>query len=123
VLQGGVVAYQREIKERLLAVPPEALAHGLVSEPVAVAMARGARSALDADLGVGTTGVAGPDAHDGEPVGSVWVAVAWDEGEQSRHLDLAGDRDAIRRQTVEACLALSLDVVRTRFSREAGTRE
>ena len=68
---------------------------------------------LGADVGVGTTGVAGPDPHDGEPVGSVWIAVATSTGPVSRHLSLTGDRAAIRRQTVEACWDLVLDVVQS----------
>ena len=50
------------------------------AEQVAEAMARGAARRLGADIGIGTTGVAGPDAHDGEPVGSVWIAVAASSG-------------------------------------------
>lgn len=108
VLRGGVVAYQPDVKQRLLAVSGEALAAGVVSEPVARAMAEGARAAAGADVGIGTTGVAGPTASDGEPVGSVWIAVAGPRGGRAQHLSLAGTRDEIRRQTVEACWALVL---------------
>ena len=111
VLQGGVVAYQVEVKQDLLAVPGAALARGAVSESVAVAMAVGARDALRADVGIATTGVAGPEPHDGQPVGSVWIAVATAAGAVARHLDLVGDRDAIRRQTVAACWELVAEVV------------
>jgi nicotinamide-nucleotide amidase len=82
------------------------LGFGIVSREVAEAMAVGARSVLGADVGVGTTGVAGPDPHDGQPPGSVWIAVATPTGVLSDHLDLTGDREAVRRQTVEACWSL-----------------
>ena len=119
VLEGGIVAYQREAKERLLDVAPDDLARGLVSAPVARAMARGARSALGADLGIGATGVAGPEPHDGEPVGSAWIAVAWGDRVEARHLALAGDRAEIRCQTVAACFDLVLGVL---ASADAGSR-
>lgn len=111
VLRGGVVAYDVDVKQRVLAVPGPALAHGAVSESVAVAMAVGARDEVGADVGIATTGVAGPEPHDGQPVGSVWIAVATADGAVARHLDLAGDRAAIRRQTVAACWALVVEVL------------
>lgn len=111
VLRGGVIAYDAEVKADLLEVPPAALALGLVSEAVATALAEAARRVLRADLGIGTTGVAGPDPHDGEPVGSVWIAVAGADGARARHLDLVGDRAQIRRQTVEACWVLLRDTI------------
>lgn len=111
VLRGGVVAYQGDVKRSLLDVPEDSLRAGLVSRPVVEAMAAGAARRLRADVGIGTTGVAGPDPHDGEPVGSVWIAVVTPEGLAARHLLLAGDRAAIRRQTVEACWDLVLDTL------------
>lgn len=104
VLRGGVVAYQADIKVGLLGVPVEAASAGVVSQEVAEAMARGAAMALRADVGVATTGVAGPEPHAGEPVGSVWIAVCTPDMMSSRHLTLSGDREAIRSQTVAACL-------------------
>jgi nicotinamide-nucleotide amidase len=111
VLRGGVVAYQADVKETVLGVPPDAIAAGLVSEAVAVALARGAMRTLQADVGIGTTGVAGPQPHDGAPVGSVWVAVATSDSVVTEHLSLVGDRAAIRCQTVEACLTLLGQVI------------
>lgn len=105
-LRGGVVAYQVPVKADLLSVTEADLAHGIVSAEVARAMARGAADALGADVGIGTTGVAGPEPHDGEPVGSVWIAVTSPVGTAARHLTLTGDRASIRAQTVSACLAL-----------------
>lgn len=111
VLRGGVIAYQPDVKAALLHVPPEALASGVVSREVAGAMAAGAAIALGADLGIATTGVAGPEPHDGEPVGSVWVGVSLHDRVWTRHLSLAGDRQDIRRQTVVAGLALVEEVL------------
>jgi nicotinamide-nucleotide amidase len=110
VLRGGVVAYQADVKAALLGVTEAELAEGLVSEAVGLAMARGAARVLGADVGIGTTGVAGPEPHDGTPVGTVWIAVTGPRGERAERLALAGDRADIRRQTVEACLALLVDV-------------
>jgi len=111
VLRGGVVAYQADVKHSLLDVSSEALGEGLVTRAVAEAMAAGAARRLGADVGVGTTGVAGPDQHDGEPVGSVWIAVATTDDAVARHLALSGDRAAIRRQTVEACWELVVGIL------------
>lgn len=113
VLRGGVVAYQADVKGSLLGVSAEALGAGLVSREVAEALADGAARQLGADVGIGTTGVAGPEPHDGEAVGSVWIAVVGPAGRVSRHLALTGDRAGIRRQTVEACWALALDAMET----------
>jgi nicotinamide-nucleotide amidase len=107
-LQGGVVAYQNHVKERLLGVDPGRLAsHGAVDPDVAVQMAEGARRATGADIGVSTTGVAGPEPHQGRPVGMVYVGVAGLPGPTDStvlHLQLEGDRDAIRRAAVHAAL-------------------
>ncbi len=111
VLRGGVVAYQRDVKGSLLHVPEAALGQGLVSEAVAAAMARGARESLVADVGIATTGVAGPEPHDGQPVGSTWIAVALVDGVATRHLALAGTRQEIRCQTVAACFDLVLETL------------
>lgn len=111
VLRGAVVAYHGDIKGSLLDVPVETRAGGLVSRAVAEAMAAGAARRLGADVGIGTTGVAGPDPHDGEPVGSVWIAVVTPDGPAARHLQLGGGRADIRRQTVEACWDLLLDTL------------
>lgn len=71
MLQGGVIAYQNSVKESVLHVPADLLASaGSVDPDVARAMAAGARTVLGADVGISTTGVAGPDAHDGKPVGA-----------------------------------------------------
>ncbi len=112
VLRGAVVAYHADIKHDLLAVSQTALGHGVVSREVAVEMARGAAQVLGADVGVGTTGVAGPDPHDGQPAGSVWIAVCVPGVERAEHLVIDGDRMLVRSQTVEACFELVAAVLR-----------
>jgi nicotinamide-nucleotide amidase len=113
VLRGGVVAYLAEIKQSLLDVPREILdGPGVVSAECATAMAAGARRRFGAQWGVATTGVAGPAEHDGQPVGSVVIAVVGAEQQRVRQLHLVGGREAIRRQTVVQALDLLRRVVR-----------
>jgi nicotinamide-nucleotide amidase len=112
VLRGGVLAYATDLKAALLDVDADLLAsRGAVDPDVALAMARGVRVRLGADVGLATTGVAGPGAQDGHPAGTVHVAVAAPGGSQVRSLLLDGDRATVRARTVEAVLALGLQVV------------
>ncbi len=109
---GGVVAYQSELKAGLLGVDRELLmAKGAIDPDVAVQMASGVRSKLalgsvPADIGVSTTGVAGPDSQDGHSPGTVYLAVATEGSSQVRRLNLEGSRDQIRSKTVQAALSL-----------------
>lgn len=106
-VRGGLVVYATALKARLAGVDKALLAaRGAVDPDVALALARGARRRLGATYGVGVTGVAGPDAQDGKPVGTAFAAVAGPDAEVVRHLHLAGDRHAVRAAAVEACLAL-----------------
>jgi nicotinamide-nucleotide amidase len=110
VVRGGVVAYATDLKHGLLGVDAALLAAGgPVQAPVAEQMASGVRSRLAADVGLATTGVAGPDPQDGHPPGEVWIAVASSTGVRSLRLELGGDRGTIRRETVEAVLDLALE--------------
>ena len=107
VYAGGVITYATRLKVELLKVPIEIIyGDGAVSAACARAMAAGVRSLLGADVGISTTGVAGPDRQEGKPAGTVFVAVADARGQAVRSLDLAGDRDAVRGATVEAVLEL-----------------
>ena len=96
--KGGVVSYWSQVKHEVLGVAQELLdQYGAVSEPVARAMARGAREKLGTDLGVSVTGVAGPDPDDrGNPVGLVYVGLAWDGGDFVREVHATGPRFRIR---------------------------
>lgn len=112
VLRGGVVAYATELKATLLDVDKVLLAErGAVDPDVARAMATGVRARLGADVGLATTGVAGPDPQDGHPPGTVHVAVSTPAGTHVRSLRLAGDRGAVRAQSVDAVLALGVEIV------------
>ena len=108
VYRGGIVCYATDLKATLVGVPAELLeAHGPVAAETAAALAAGAARVCGADVGVATTGVAGPSPQDGHPVGEVHVAVSVPGREpQVRSLRLAGSRDEIRTQTVDAVLAL-----------------
>jgi len=107
----GFVTYSNDAKIRALGVPCSVLdAMGAVSEAVARAMAIGAVQRSGADVTVAVTGIAGPGgAVPGKPVGTVWVAWAVKRG---RRIDVVaelrhfrGDRDTVRRKTVQAALA------------------
>lgn len=106
VVRGGVVAYAPELKTTLLGVDAALIAeHGTVDAAVAVSMAVGARDRLGATYGLSTTGVAGPDPSEGKSAGTVHIAVAGPEATWSTLLELTGDREMIRRGTVDALLS------------------
>lgn len=87
VFAGGLVTYSAAAKTALAGVPTELIdAHGTVSPECATAMAEGARRALSTDWAVALTGVAGPDAVEGHPVGVVWLAIAGPEGTQVKRV-------------------------------------
>lgn len=114
---GGVVAYDTEIKGSVLGVDRGLLAeHGPVHPEVARQMARGVRRALrlgsgEPELGLSTTGIAGPASPDGQPVGTVFVGVSTPEGERAEKHVFEGGRAEIRRRAVAAALALALDAL------------
>lgn len=107
----GIVSYSNAAKESLLAVNATTLnEYGAVSEPVVKEMATGVLALSSADLCVSVSGVAGPDGGtDEKPVGTVWIC--WGKRRsvepeiQARLFHLAGDRDAVRSQTVLLALA------------------
>ena len=106
VVRGGVVAYAAELKTELLGVGAGLIAdQGTVTPDVAVAMAIGVRDRLGATYGLSTTGVAGPGPSEGKPAGTVHVAVAGPDDTWTTRLELTGDRDTIRTQTVAALLS------------------
>lgn len=109
VVRGGSVVYMTDTKSGVLGVSAELLAErGPVDADVARAMAASARELWGADLGVATTGVAGPDPQGGHPVGEVHLALAHSAGVTHEQLDLghAGSRAHIRELTVQRALAL-----------------
>lgn len=108
---GAVVAYATPVKSSLLGVNAELLARsGPVHPEVALQMADGVRHAVAvqgsaADVGISTTGIAGPDSPDGQPVGTVHIAVVTPERSLAVPLLLAGDRAQIRAESVDAVLS------------------
>lgn len=111
-VRGGIVAYASDVKASALGVEAGLLASaGPVDPEVAVQMAEGVRRALGADVGLATTGVAGPDPQGDAPVGTVHVAVATPGGVEVASLLLEGSRDDIRARTVERVIALALECV------------
>ncbi|WP_110590336.1 CinA family protein [Microbacterium suaedae] len=122
-MRGGIVAYDTRVKHTLLGVDTEVLAErGPVDPDVALQMARGVRRALAvdgsaADVGLATTGVAGPDPQGGAAVGTVCVAVSTPDADRVETAVFEGDRGAIRGAAVGAVLDLALAVLRG--SREA----
>jgi nicotinamide-nucleotide amidase len=111
-VRGGIVAYATDVKASLLGVDAELLAaRGPVDPDVAVQMAQGVRGALRADVGLATTGVAGPDPQGDKPVGTVHIAVATPETVVVSSLALSGSRDEIRTQSVQRLLELALTVL------------
>jgi nicotinamide-nucleotide amidase len=104
---GAVVAYAAEAKQEVLGVSGETLeGPGMVSEDCAREMAAGVRRAFRADVGVSTTGVAGPAPLEGHPPGELFVAVSSDRGEEARHIQAPGDREQVRRWAQQAALDL-----------------
>jgi nicotinamide-nucleotide amidase len=111
--RGGVVAYATDLKASLLGVPGSLLdRHGAVHPDVAAAMAEGARGRLAGTFGVATTGVAGPDPADGQPVGTVYIAVCRQGWTAGRRLALGGSRPEIRTASVGHALALLVGALR-----------
>jgi PncC family amidohydrolase len=113
-LLGGVVAYSNSAKVSLLGVRPDDLdRHGAVSEPVARAMAEGANAAFGSTVGVGVTGIAGPDGGTPEkPVGLVYVSVASPSGTIVAKCHFSGSRESIKEQTTEKAMMMVLESVK-----------
>ena len=112
MLQGGVVAYQNSVKETVLNVPGDLLARaGSVDGDVARGMAEGARTVLGADVGLSTTGVAGPDGHDGKPVGTVYIGVATAAASTAFEYAFDGNRAEIRGLACGAALERLLEAL------------
>jgi len=117
VVNGGVVAYQTELKHTLLGVDSSILnVHGPVHPDVAREMAIGVRTHLAvggerADIGVSTTGVAGPDATDGHEPGTVFIGVAAGNRAWAFPLSLTGDRTEIRTETVARAIEAVREII------------
>ena len=112
MLQGGVIAYQNGLKERLLGVSGELLREkGAVDPQVACAMALGVCAAAGSRVGISTTGVAGPEPHQGKSVGHVYIGVALDGEAQSYEYHFPGDREMIRTAATQEAISLLEQVI------------
>ena len=98
--KGGVVAYQPAVKFDLLDVDPGPVLTARAAEQ----MATGVRTLMHADIGVSTTGVAGPDTEEGQPVGTVFVGIATPGDVHCHELHLGGDPDRIRAEAADFAL-------------------
>ena len=114
VFVGGVTAYRDEIKISHLNVDPALIQkQTVISEEVAIAMAKGAINSFGTTWAIATTGVAGPTPSDGYPIGVVWVAI---EGPISHTIELAlsGDRDSVRNAATSSAIATFARILRHR---------
>jgi nicotinamide-nucleotide amidase len=99
--KGSIVSYASDVKRSLLAVPDGPV----VSEVAARAMASGAQRVLGSDIGLALTGVAGPAEQDGQPPGTVFVGLAFPDGEpEGVELHLPGDRQRVRQYATISAL-------------------
>lgn len=110
---GAVVAYSNSVKVRILGVDEAILEEeGAVSETVAIQMAEGVRRALETDIGLGITGIAGPTGGTPEkPVGTVWIGYADESGSHARKFLFSGERRQIKKRSVVA----ALDILRRKL--------
>jgi nicotinamide-nucleotide amidase len=102
VFKGGVVAYASQVKFDVLGVPRGPV----VCEVAARAMAEGVRRLLGTDVGLATTGVAGPNEQDGQPVGTVFIGLAMGDRTEAKEVRLPGDPDRVRQYAVISALDL-----------------
>ena len=124
VLAAGWITYANEAKERDLGVSADLLReHGAVSEPVARAMADGARQKSGADIAIAITGIAGPSGGvPGKPAGTVFVAVAHPGGTDVERRLNAFDRETFKYVTAQQAMAMALRVALGAGPSDAGTR-
>ena len=114
VFKGGIISYTNEIKQKILGVQNATLSKfGAVSAQVAEEMAIGAKAALLSDIAVSVTGLAGPGGDEfGNPVGTVYIGYADENGAKSSRFLFSGDREAVRLQAIFAALNMILTEVK-----------
>lgn len=124
-VQGGIVAYSNVVKMRQLNVAPDTLERvGAVSADCGREMATGVRAALGVDVGISSTGIAGPGgATARKPVGLVYIGVATERDVAVQELHLTGDRQSIMRAAAMAALELTMDTLMNGDAAHAGAPE
>ena len=109
VFKGSITAYSDEIKQNVLNVNKETITNFTsISEQVALEMAINVRKIMKSDIGISTTGVAGPEKSAGFAPGLVFVAISIGDHNMCQKLEITGDRSKIRNQTVQELLQLTL---------------
>ncbi len=108
---GGVIAYANEAKLKVLGVRQETLdTYGAVSAETVLQMASGVRLTLGADIGISTSGIAGPTGGTPEkPVGTTWIGFSAADGEVASHFLFKGERLPVKQQAAEAALELLVE--------------
>ncbi len=119
---GGIVAYAYEAKVALLEVSWDTLkACGAVSRETVLEMARGARNALGADIGLSVSGIAGPGGGlPNKPVGTTWIGLVAADGEWARYFVFEGNREQNKASSAEAVLTLLRDYLSGEKHLESG---
>ncbi len=120
---GGVISYTNSAKQQMLGVPAEILERvGAVSPECAAAMAEGARNTFSTDIGISSTGIAGPTgATARKPVGLIYIAVATPDTTEVRELRLNGDRLSNIRETARQALGLAISMLQPSSTRQNET--
>jgi len=123
--QGGVIAYANEVKMKILGVSEQTLInYGAVSEQTVLEMARGVRSALNTDIGISSSGIAGPDGGSVEkPVGLAWLGLSAAELEQAEQFMFSGDRYQIKKQATQTAIQLLIEFLAKLTQNFPGVRE
>ena len=104
---GGAVCYSPRAKIIQTGIDPKVIAeYGIVSEQTAIGLARGIRQRLVTTLGIGITGVAGPESHGGRPVGTVVIALSDKKGDMVKEYIFDGDRQEIQQKAAEAVFGM-----------------
>ncbi|WP_329903903.1 CinA family protein [Porphyromonas pogonae] len=114
VYKGSIVAYHNDIKERVLGVDRHDLdKYTAVSQPVAMQMAQNVRLLMSADIGLSTTGYAGPSTDNpADPPGTVWIGIAWgDDNAFTQRLFVPGTRRHVRQQTASILLTKTIEII------------
>jgi len=109
--QGGVIAYANEVKMDILGVSEQTLIkYGAVSRETVLEMARGVRAALNTDIGISSSGIAGPDGGSAEkPVGMAWIGLSVLQSEAAEQFVYSGDRLQIKEQATQAAIQRVID--------------
>ncbi len=109
--EGGVIAYANEVKMEILGVSEQTLIdHGAVSRETVLEMARGVRAALNTDIGISSSGIAGPDGGSAQkPIGMAWIGLSAPQMEYAEQFIFPGDRLQIKEQGVQTAIQRVID--------------